>query len=112
MVKFKGGTRDLPTGGAELAKKCSFRTSFYQIFSNTNPKFPPAGGLGVSDRGAVVPSSLPLALPLVKFSPGRSNYVRGTALLLAGNCLCVDIISQISLRGSPCTGEIHSLSED
>ena len=37
--------------GAEVAEKCSFRTSFCQISSDRNPTFPPTGRLDASDRG-------------------------------------------------------------
>ena len=61
-----------------------------------------------------------------QISPGSLNHVTRAALLLAGQCFYVEIISQISqssLRGSPvcsrgftfeafCTGEIHTLTGD
>ena len=52
---------------AEMAGKCSIRTSLCQISSDRNPKFPPTGGLGASDSGDVAPSSPPLVPPLSGF---------------------------------------------
>ena len=41
---------------------------------------------------------------MVKVFTGSLNYVMRTAKLLAENCLYVEIISQVFLRGSP----VHS----
>ena len=38
---------------------------------------------------------------MIKFLPGSSNYVMRTALLLAGNCFYIEIVSRISLPGLP-----------
>ena len=58
MREIRGGARnlpteglDLPTGGAEMALKCGFRTSFCQISSEKKPKIPPIGGLDAPNRG-------------------------------------------------------------
>ena len=51
--------------GAEMGKmkweKCSFCTSFCQISSNRNPKFPPTQGVSGFRQGAVAPSGPPQA---------------------------------------------------
>ena len=57
MSHLRGGARNLPTEGLELptggrakrTEKCSFRMSFYQIFSDENPKFRPTEGLDAFD---------------------------------------------------------------
>ena len=64
---FPTGGLELPTGGAKMTEKWSFRATFCKISSDETSKFPPTGGGGLdaSDRGAVAPSSPPLALPLI-----------------------------------------------
>ena len=50
--------------GAKMTEKLSFRATFCKISSDETSKFPPTGGLDASDKGAVAPSSPPLAPPL------------------------------------------------